>query len=389
MKKLISSWYNGQTLLETYIFPPDARHGNLTTAHSRDNIPMIDLGGAEGGDQTYKIQKILKPSQEFGFLQVVNHGILESLLNDTMGVFRELFDLPEEEKANFYFDDPKKNCRFSTSSGYFDLEDVRFWRDYLRLPCHPLKECLQQGPQQPSRYRYLVGTCSAQVRKVAMKVLELISEGLGLGTEYFRDELCHNVTLTVNHYLPCLDPSLTLGMPKHCDPNLITILLQEGHVNGLQVFKDGEWISVEPISQALVVNIGHQLQIISNGKLKSAEHRAVTSSSHSRTSTAFFIAPSDDCIVEPAEALISASNPQHYKPFQYKEFFINYAMKQGKTELLFKSCFGAFLGSTPLLRGRYFFGASGHGTSSGCINLHPLVVGVGALTSNILITEIS
>ncbi|RXH87338.1 hypothetical protein DVH24_028838 [Malus domestica] len=157
--------------------------------------------------------------------------------------------------------------------------------------------------------RYLVGTCSAQVRKVAMKVLELISEGLGLGTTYFRDELCHNVTLSVNHYLPCLDP----------------------------IFKNGEWISVEPISQALVVNIGHQLQIISNGKLKSVEHWAVTSSSHSRTSTAFFIAPSDDCIVEPAEALISASNPQHYKPFQYKEFFINYLMKQGKTEVLLET----------------------------------------------------
>ncbi|KAM1421958.1 hypothetical protein ACFX2I_004146 [Malus domestica] len=115
---------------------------------------------------------------------------------------------------------------------------------------------MQQWPQQPSRYRDLVGTCSAQVRKVAMKVLELIN-----------------------------------------------------HVNGLQVFKDREWISVEPISQALVVNIGHQLQIISNGKLKSAEHRAVTSSSHSRTSAAFFTAHSDDCIVEPAGALISASNP--------------------------------------------------------------------------------
>ncbi|KAM1765076.1 hypothetical protein ACFX11_004247 [Malus domestica] len=59
----------------------------------------------------------------------------------------------------------------------------------------------------------------------------------------------------------------------------------------------------------MVVNIGHQLQIISNGKLKSAEHRAVTSSSHSRTSAAFFTAHSDDCIVEPAGALISASNP--------------------------------------------------------------------------------
>ncbi|CAN6688847.1 unnamed protein product [Malus baccata var. baccata] len=170
--------------------------------------------------------------------------------------------------------------------------------------------------------RYLVGTCSAQVRKVAMKVLELISEGLGLGTTYFRDELCHNVTLSM--YLNIVIQTST-------------ILLQEDHVNGFQVFKNGEWISVEPISQALVVNIGHQLQIISNRKLKSAEHRAVTSSSHSRTSTAFFIAPSDDCIVEPAEALISASNPQHYKPFQYKEFFINYVMKQGKTEVLLET----------------------------------------------------
>ncbi|RXH87331.1 hypothetical protein DVH24_028831 [Malus domestica] len=180
--------------------------------------------------------------------------------------------------------------------------------------------------------RELVRTRSAQVRKVAMKVLELISKGLR--TAYFRDELCHNVTLSVNHYPPCLDPSLTLDVPKHCDPNLITILLQEDHVNGLQVFKDGEWISVEPISQALVINIGHQLQIINNGKLKSAEHRVVTSSSHSRTSAAFFIMPLDDCIVELVGALISASNPQLYKPFQYKEFFINYVIKQGKTEVL-------------------------------------------------------
>nr|XP_028965087.1 2'-deoxymugineic-acid 2'-dioxygenase-like [Malus domestica] len=141
--------------------------------------------------------------------------------------------------------------------------------------------------------RDLVGTCSAQVRKVVVEVLELISEGLGLGTAYFRDELCHNVTLSVNHYPPCLDPSLTLGVPKHCDPNFITILLQEDHVNGLQVFKDGEWISMEPISDSSATSTSVD-SIISNGKLKSAEHRAVASSSNSRTSAAFFIAPSDD-----------------------------------------------------------------------------------------------
>lgn len=120
----------------------------------------------------------------------------------------------------------------------------------------------------------------------------------------------------------------------------------------------GEWIGVEPLSQGLVVNIGYQLQvhhqfltfiyaqnhkhqsvlgllnfvikfwsncvngmqIISNGKLKCAEHRAVTNSSNARMSAGFFITPSPDCYIEPASALINASNPQLYKGFQYKEY---------------------------------------------------------------------
>ncbi|KAK2401551.1 protein DOWNY MILDEW RESISTANCE [Trifolium repens] len=98
---------------------------------------------------------------------------------------------------------------------------------------------------------------------------------------------------TVNHYPPCSEPSLTLGITKHSDPYLITILLQDD-VSGLQVFKDGEWIAVEALPHAFVINVGYQLQIISNGKLKSSEHRAVTNSDHARTSAAFFVAPSDE-----------------------------------------------------------------------------------------------
>ncbi|PQQ17838.1 hyoscyamine 6-dioxygenase [Prunus yedoensis var. nudiflora] len=135
-------------------------------------------------------------------------------------------------------------------------------------------------------FRERVGACSTQVREVALNILQLISEGLGLEPGYFRDELSQVSLLSVNNYPPCPDPSLTLGLPKHCDPNIITILLQ-GNVNGLQVFKDGEWIGVEPLPNALVVNIGYQLQIISNGKLKCDEHWAVTNSRNARTSAAF------------------------------------------------------------------------------------------------------
>ncbi|KAJ7977267.1 Oxoglutarate/iron-dependent dioxygenase [Quillaja saponaria] len=65
--------------------------------------------------------------------------------------------------------------------------------------------------------------------------------------------------MAVNYYPPCPDPSSTLGSPKHSDVNLVILLLQ-GEVNGLQVMKDGEWLAVEALPSAFVVNIGHMLQ---------------------------------------------------------------------------------------------------------------------------------
>ena len=88
----------------------------------------------------------------------------------------------------------------------------------------------------------------------------MISEGLGLECGYFDNDLSGSMLLSVNHYPPCPEPSLTLGITKHSDPNLITILLQDD-VCGLQVFKNGKWVAVEPFPDAFVVNIGYQLQV--------------------------------------------------------------------------------------------------------------------------------
>ena len=110
-------------------------------------------------------------------------------------------------------------------------------------------------------FREHVSNCFTEVKKVALDILELIGEGLGLGPEYFSDELSKETDVFVNNYPPCPDPSLTLGITKHSDPQLITILLQ-GEVSGLQVLKDGKWIGVEPISNGLVVNIGYQLRVL-------------------------------------------------------------------------------------------------------------------------------
>lgn len=55
------------------------------------------------------------------------------------------------------------------------------------------------------------------------------------------------------------------------------------------------------------------MQVVSNGKLKATVHR-VTNASEARTSAAFIINPSKECIVEPAKELVQAEN----KPPLYK-----------------------------------------------------------------------
>lgn len=107
--------------------------------------------------------------------------------------------------------------------------------------------------------REVVGAYCVEMRALVLEILELVSEGLGLGRGYLGGEMSENPLMLVNHYPPCPNPSLTLGLSQHCDPSLITILFQE--VNGLQVLKDGQWIGVHPIDNAFVVNIGFVLQV--------------------------------------------------------------------------------------------------------------------------------
>ncbi|KAI3460952.1 hypothetical protein Pfo_017615 [Paulownia fortunei] len=59
-------------------------------------------------------------------------------------------------------------------------------------------------------------------------------------------------------------------------------------------------------------------QIISNGKLRSAEHRVVTNPDEAGTAIATFINPAPDCMIEPAQVLVSGSNPPLYPPLSFK-----------------------------------------------------------------------
>lgn len=85
--------------------------------------------------------------------QVIKHEVPPKLINDTMDVFKEFFDMPAEDKVSFYSENPSKTCKLYTSSLSYDREEIHLWRDNLRHPCHPLEECMKFWPEKPTRYR--------------------------------------------------------------------------------------------------------------------------------------------------------------------------------------------------------------------------------------------
>jgi isopenicillin N synthase-like dioxygenase len=311
-----------QSLPEAYVFPPDKRPGELVAPEF--NNPIIDF--SKPVDET--IPKILRAGQEFGFFQAINHGISQSLMDEAMVVLQEFFELPPEVKERVFTTDPGKKCRLYSSTLNYETENVHLWRDNLTHPCHPLEEYLQLWPEKPTRYREIVGEYSAEVRNLVLRIFDLICKGLGLEQGYFGNELSGTQLLSVNHYPRCPDPNLALGFYAHRDPNTITILSQ-GDIYGLQFLKDGEWIGVEPLPNAFVVIIGCQLQIVSNDKLRSAEHRVVTNTEVDRTSIGYFVLPFDDYFVEPAKDLVDDWNPPIYKACQYTEFLSSSVEKKG------------------------------------------------------------
>ncbi|XP_065876196.1 protein DOWNY MILDEW RESISTANCE 6-like [Euphorbia lathyris] len=319
MDKLVSSCCSVESVPKEYVFPPELRPGNFTFSVS-DSTPLIDLGGL---DRAAIIQQILKTSQDFGFFQVINHGVDEELIKNTSSVLKEFFKMPAEYKATLYSEDPTRSCRLTDSVLSYEGQKIRLWRENLRQYCHPLDKHIQEWPLKPPTYREVVGKYTEEVTKLGSVILELIWEGLGLESDYFKGEISENTLFSVNYYPKCPDPSLTHGLTAHCDPSLVTILLQD-QVGGLQFFKDGEWISVQPLPNSFLVNIGYQLQIMSNNMVRSAEHRALTNSREDRISGAFFISPTYETIIEPAKHLLTSSNPPLFTSFSYKEFLLNY-----------------------------------------------------------------
>ncbi|RZC46767.1 hypothetical protein C5167_039711 [Papaver somniferum] len=338
-----------QTLSETgvthvpsqYIQPPQDRpHQPITTSSSDSlNIPIIDLFNFNPQHSNDVRAELGRACSDWGAFQITNHGISNSLIKDMIDVGLTFFSECSITEKSKYSCDPNSAASEGYGSRMLVKEDsVLDWRDYFDHHTFPLsRRNPNRWPDFPTNYRGVVEEYSNQIKELALKLMSMISENLGLQSsciEHIIGEVYQNIT--ISYYPPCPQPELTLGLQSHSDIGAITLLIQDD-VGGLEVLKDEKWVTVQPVSDAIVVILADQTEIMTNGKYRSAVHRAVSNSHRARLSVGTFHDPGKIRRIAPAAQLVDKDTLARYKEVVYGEYVSNWYSKgpEGKRNIDF------------------------------------------------------
>ncbi|KAL2580463.1 hypothetical protein AAZX31_15G131400 [Glycine max] len=306
------------------------------------DLPMVDLTG----ERSMVKKLIVKACEEYGFFNVINHGVPRDTIAKMEEAAFDFFAKPMAQKKQVAL----YGCKNIGFNG--DMGEV----EYLLLSATPPSVAhLKNISNVPSNFSSSVSAYTEGVRELACEILELMAEGLGVPDTWFFSRLIREVdsdsVLRFNHYPPIIlnkdcfkdnhNHTKVIGFGEHSDPQILTIL-RSNDVPGLQIsLQDGVWNPVAPDPSAFCVNVGDLLQVMTNGRFLSVRHRAMTNSHKSRMSVAYFGGPPlDACIVAPPVMVTSKRPSLLFKPFTWAEYKkVTYSMKLGERRIdFFRKC---------------------------------------------------
>ncbi|KAJ9184506.1 hypothetical protein P3X46_004221 [Hevea brasiliensis] len=285
------------------------------SSHTSPSIPIIDLSNIYSNHHREQIiSQVKEAATNWGFFQVINHGICQSVLDSTLKAIKSFHEQPHEVKSKYYTRKEGSGVMYASNNDLYRTK-AACWHDSLQMWMAPVPLNTEEIPE----------ICRKEV------VMELLSEGLGLEAGKFKELTFSDSRCMVGHCYPyCPQPNLTVGITAHTDPGVVTLLLQD-EIGGLQVKHGDGWVEVKPVHGGLIINVGDFLQIVSNGEYKSVQHRVVANSCKKpRISVVEFFNLSrwrESGCYGPLPELISNEKPAMYRDFTMQECLDNFYSK--------------------------------------------------------------
>lgn len=281
-------------------------------------IPVIDLTGiADGGPALAAIGgQMLAAAEGIGFFYIHNHGIPGSLID-------AVFDV----SARFFAEPLARKQQVAVNAGHRGF--IKVGEAKMASRARPdLKESFVWGLDQPDpdgipdnrwpgflpAMRQVLTDFFTTGSQVGWSMLRAFAAGLDIAPDTFVRTIDRPISRGSILYYPPQSPDMgadQFGVSSHTDYGCLTLLYQDS-TGGLQVQgRAGAWLTAHPIEGTFVVNVGDLLARWTNDRFRSTPHRVVNRSGHARYSTALFIDPNADTLIEP---VIRPGETAHYAP---------------------------------------------------------------------------
>ncbi len=306
------------------------RHPTAESLQIFDSVPVIDIQSLVSGSSDATIVELAEAAKDWGFFQIVNHGISQSLIDAAVDMTQRFFQLPIAEKSRvmrgrgspwgYYNNELTKNQR--------DKKEVF---DYTTRGPDPIYSATNQWPDFDSSFKEVMADYLDECTALSVRLVDAFAVGLGLEPNALKHLVApdHTGFIRLNYY-PVADPlaeqqevasldSADLGVHHHTDAGILTVLLQH-QVSGLQVHRNGMWHNILPADGALVINTGDMMQVLSNDLYRAPVHRVLAMDESDRLSIPFFLNPTASAVIEPVSTAISAEQPAKYSPILWSDF---------------------------------------------------------------------
>ncbi|RAL08709.1 putative oxidoreductase [Aspergillus homomorphus CBS 101889] len=264
-------------------------------------IPVIDYTLSKSPATAPKFLGQLRDALiQVGFFYLENHPISSTLQWDLKDQSRQFFDLSSEKKnqlgMNKHFvgyvgmavstTANHKDHRESLTLGYECLPpgaDEPLYRNLRGPNPWPDHEALPHFKQTIEQYMTAAKTLSEEFKVTVAQALDI--EPMEI-MKLFDDTPFDRLMLakyspppssTIDHSGRCKDAPDTQGKGPHKDASWLTFLLPGSPHGGLEAMNAaGDWIPVPPRPGAIIVNVGMQLEAMTDGVCCAALHRVVT-----------------------------------------------------------------------------------------------------------------
>lgn len=270
---------------------------------------VVDPQASEAAREAVAVQ-IGAACEQFGFFQVVGHGIDPGLRERLHAAAEEFFALDDVEKDRIAMrhgarawrgwfglgheltsgvPDDKEGLYFGTDLPSADPRVLAGW------PLHGAN----QFPERPVELAPLVTEWMERTAALGTVLMSAIARSLGLDPNWFDPWIADPTVLFRIFHYPPPPPRFagTWGVAEHTDYGLLTLLVQDDS-GGLEVRVGSRWVGVAPTEGAIVCNLGDMLERVTGGHYRSTPHR-VKLPQRDRYSFPLFLDPNWEAEISP------------------------------------------------------------------------------------------